>query len=304
MSDTIGYSATAPARTRVRVGIYAELTKPRITALVLVATAAGFGLGLQVDSTWAALPALLHTIVGTALVAAGANALNQCREVEFDRLMRRTQSRPLPSGRMSVNEALGFGGAAGALGMIYLTTQVNVSAALLAGMTLATYVFVYTPLKRATSTCVLVGAVSGALPPVIGWAAAGPLSIGAWLLFAILFFWQLPHFAAIAWLHRDDYARAGYPMLPVIDPGGMRTDLHMMTHTAALLIASALPVVYGLSGMAYAIGAMLLGLAFLGFSVHFVLRKSVESARWHLFASVIYLPLLLSLMLMDKLSLS
>ena len=172
----------------------------------------------------------------------------------------------------------------------------------LAAVTFLSYVFVYTPLKRTTSMCVLVGAIPGALPPVIGWAAAtGGVSLGGWLLFAIVYFWQLPHFAAIAWKYREDYARAGYPMLSVIDPDGTRTNLHVVTHTVALIVASLLPALYGVSGVVYGAGAVLLGIAFLVCGIRFLANKTRESARWHVLASIVYLPVLLTLLLLDKL---
>jgi len=279
-----------------------ELAKPRIAALVLVAASAGFLMGLPAEANWSALPLLLHVLWSVALVAAGANALNQYLESEFDARMQRTAGRPIPSGRLSRWEVCAFGGLAGAIGVAWLAVFVNLSAAALAGFTLLLYVLVYTPLKRWTPLCVFVGAVPGALPPVIGWTAAcGFLAPEAWPLFAIVFLWQLPHFAAIAWLYREDYARAGYPMLPVVDPGGHRTNLHMITHSVGLLMVSFLPVLSHHAGLVYAVGAMTLGLGFLGFGIHFVRHKTDAAARLHLFASVLYLPALCAFLLADKL---
>lgn len=308
MSDSVNIFASPIAGGAVRNGLlaraqcYLELAKPRIAVLVLVATAAGFFMGLPVGSYWHALPAMLHTILAVALVATGANALNHYLEAAHDSQMVRTAGRPIPTGRLTRSGVLAFGMAAGILGIIWLALFVNIPAAQLAALTLILYVLVYTPLKRVTSLCVYVGAIPGALPPVIGWTAAtGALTADAWPLFAILFLWQLPHFAAIAWLHREDYARAGYPMLPVVDPTGHRTNLHMMTHSLGLLMVSFLPVVEGNAGGIYAFGAMLLGLAFIGFGVHFVRNKSNAAARLHLLASVSYLPALCAFLFADKL---
>lgn len=285
-----------------RVAALFELAKPRIAALVLVATAAGFFMGLPTGADWRVLPVMLHTLVGVALVAAGANALNHWWEAEYDARMARTAGRPIPSGRLAAGEVLAFGTGSGVLGIAWLWWFVGTLPAGLAALTLLLYVVAYTPLKRVTSLSVYVGAVPGALPPVIGWvSAAGALTTEAWPLFAILFLWQLPHFAAIAWLYREDYARAGYPMLSVLDPEGHRTNLHMMTHSVGLLVVSLLPVVRGSAGAVYALGAMGLGLAFLGFGMHFVMNRSTASARLHLLASVSYLPVLCAFLLADKL---
>ena len=284
-----------------RVGAYLELTKTRIIGLVLVVVAVGFFLSLRTQADWAAVALLLHTMLGTALVAGGANALNQYLETDYDGQMVRTQDRPLPSGRLCRAEALAFGVGIAVTGMLYLALQVNLLCALLAGLTLTSYVFLYTPMKRRTPLCVYIGAVPGALPPVIGWAAGGgTLSMEAWLLFAILFFWQLPHFAAIAWQYRDDYARAGYPMLSVIDRDGVRTTLHVITHSVGLLAMSVLPVFAGLNGVVYGIGAVTLGVAFLACGAWFVVRKTASVARFHVVASVTYLPLLFALMMIDR----
>ncbi|MBI4719491.1 MAG: protoheme IX farnesyltransferase [Planctomycetes bacterium] len=278
-----------------------ELSKPTILGLVLVATCLGFYLAAPGGTAGATAALLLPCLLGTSLVAAGANALNQYLEADYDRRMARTADRPIPSGRLAPREAMAFGLTSAVAGFITLAAGTNLLAALVAGTTLVVYVCLYTPLKRVTPLCVFVGAVPGALPPVIGWsAAAGSLSVHAWLLFAIVFFWQLPHVAAIAWLYRDDYRRAGYRMLSVVDGSGTRTNLHMITHTVGLIAASLFPTFYGLAGATYAVGAVLLGLGFLGFGVWFVLRRTTEVARLHLLASVTYLPLLCALMMMDK----
>jgi len=292
---------TGPLALRARLAAYAELTKARIGVLVLIATAVGFQLSLPdypIVGTWTLL---VHTLIGTALTVAGANALNQWWEVGHDRQMARTEHRPLPSGRLAGAEALAFAIGCAVVGVTYLAAQVNGLSSLLALTAVLSYALVYTPLKRRTSACVLVGAVPGALPPVIGWAAgAGELSVGAWILFGIVFFWQLPHFAAIAWQYRDDYARAGYPMLAVIDTDGTRTNLHVVTHTVALLAVSLLPSMYRLTGTAYALGALVFGLCFLGIGIWFLAHKTNSAARLHVVASIIYLPLLLALMMIDK----
>jgi heme o synthase len=309
MSDTpsivdkpVAWAPVLPA-IRARASAYLELTKARIGVLVLLTTLVGFCMALPAgEALTTAMPLLFHCLAGTALVVAGANVLNQCLEIQHDRLMVRTANRPLPSGRVGAVEAATFGAVCGAVGVLQLSLWVNLTSAALAALALISYVLIYTPLKRVTSMCVLVGAVPGALPPVIGWtAASGELPIGAWLLFGILFFWQLPHFAAIAWQYRSDYQRAGYPMLAVIDPEGSRTNLHVMTHTTALLLVSLMPVHFGLAGPIYGGSAMLLGLAFLATGVWFLRNKTRVTARTHVIASVIYLPLLLVVMMLDGL---
>ena len=284
-----------------KAAAYFELTKPRIGAMVLVATAVGFFLALP--SAWDLRTAatLLITILGTGLVAGGANAINQCLEIETDRRMIRTADRPLPTGRLSLGEGALFAVAAAVAGVSLLAVLVNGLCAALAAATFLIYAFLYTPLKTRTSLCVLVGAIPGALPPVIGWAAArGSVDVGAWLLFGIIFFWQFPHVAAIAWQYREDYARAGCPLLPVIDVDGSRTRLHVVTHTVGLIAASVLPAIGGLVGPVYAISAMILGVAFLVSGMIFVTRRTTHAARAHVLASVAYLPLLLGLMMLDK----
>lgn len=286
---------------RARLVAYVDLSKPRIAAMVLVATALGFYLALPGELSVATLPLFLHTILGTALVAGGANALNQLLESEHDACMERTRMRPLPSGRLTGGEVFVVATLASAGGVLYLACFATVMAGVTAAVSLLLYVFAYTPLKRVTPLCVFVGAVPGALPPVIGWAAvSGDLSIHAILPFAILYFWQLPHFAAISWLYRDDYTRAGYVLLSVTDRSGARVNLHMMTHTFALMAVSILPTFYGVSGVWYGVGAVALGLGFLGFGVAFVLKRNSLMARYHLLASVVYLPLLFALMMIDK----
>ena len=270
--------------------------------MVLVATAVGFGLSLPAGSGLAAVALLAHTLLGTLFVGGGANALNQYIEAPLDLQMKRTLDRPVPSGRLSGQQALWFGVAASVVGLLYLALQTTLLASLLAAISLAVYVFVYTPLKRTTPLCVFVGAIPGALPPVIGWAAgAGALSFGSWALFSIVFLWQLPHFAAIAWRYRVDYATAGYAVAPIAGQAVVRAGLHTITPAVALIVASLLPAVYGLAGLTYAVGALVLGLAFLMSTMLFVTRKSAPAAGILMGTSLIYLPSLLAVMMIDRL---
>lgn len=283
-----------------RVAAYIELVRPRIAVLVLVATAAGFVLASPTaDMRHAGL--LASVLLGVTLVAAGANTLNQVIEANWDALMARTMDRPIPSKRLSRTEALLFGLACGLGGVFYLTLLTSPLAGALGGATFASYVLVYTPLKRTSWHSVFVGAIPGALPPVIGWAAAtGTVSTAAWMLFGIVYVWQLPHFAAIAWLHRDDYSRAGYPMLSVVDRCGERLCRHMIRWSWVLLAASLIPAGFGVSGLPYAAGAALFGLAFVAVGLRFAQHRTLQAARVHLLASVVYLPLLFGLMMFDK----
>jgi protoheme IX farnesyltransferase len=237
--------------------------------------------------------------VGTLLSSAGAAALNMVLERDADAKMERTKDRPLPAGRLSPGEALAFGTLLSAGGVAYLAAAVNLLTAGLAAAALASYLGLYTPLKRRTSLCTLVGAIPGALPPVMGWAAArGTLDVGAAALFLILFFWQLPHFLALAWMYREDYARAGQPMLPVAEPDGASTGRQVVLQTLALVVASSLPAGLGLAGPGYLAAALALGAGFLGFGIAFSTLRSRERA-WRLFmASVTYLPLLLGALIL------
>ena len=277
---------------------YVELTKPRIAVLVLFTVAAGALLAGPGVADWAVL---LHVVCGTALVAAGASALNQLLERHSDALMRRTENRPLPAGRLQPVQVLAFGVALGILGLVYLAAAVRqpltVAVAL---VTFLSYVFVYTPLKRHTWLNTLVGAVPGALPPVIGWTAVrGTLDLEAGLLFLILFLWQLPHFYAIAWIYREEYGRAGLQMLPVADPAGDRTARQMAGFCLALVAASVLPVAAGHLGLPYLAGALALGAYFFGATLGFARARSAAQARRVLRASLVYLPVLLALLLLD-----
>jgi heme o synthase len=293
-------AAPAPASLAPgRLADYLALTKPRVAVLVLFTVAAGVLLAAGRDVQ---LGVLLHTVFGTALVAAGASALNQWLERHSDARMRRTENRPLPAGRLTPVEVLGFGSLLGVAGVAYLAlTLYRPCAALVAAFTFACYVGVYTPLKARTPLNTLVGAVPGALPPVIGWCAVrGAVTAEAVALFVILFLWQVPHFLAIAWIYRDEYARAGLRMLPAVDPDGRLTARHMVTYCLALLPASLGPVLLGEAGLVYVTGAVGLGLVFLASALGFRRRHSPRQARVVLRASLAYLPGLFALMLADR----
>jgi protoheme IX farnesyltransferase len=280
------------------VAVYADLIKARLTFLVLLTTLVGFYLGCR-----GPVNALLmfHTLLGTALVAGGAAALNQLLEREHDARMRRTRNRPLPSGRLQPATVMVFGGVCACAGLLELALAVNLLTSVLGAVSLLSYLFIYTPLKRVTWLNTAVGAIPGGLPPLMGWAAArGELSGEGWALFAILAFWQLPHFLAIAWIYRDEYAQAGFKMLPVVDPEGHRTARQTVSHTLALLTASLCPFLFKLTGPVYLVGALLLGLTFLAFAIRFARRLTVTRARQLFYASILYLPLLLGIMVLDK----
>ena len=285
---------------RQRLLDYLELTKPRVTALVLMTVAAGYWLGLRAG-THAAFG--VPVLVGAVLAVGGANALNQWMEREPDRLMRRTRMRPLPAGRLDPDEARRFGVALSVAGVLWLAVTVNGLAALLTLIAIGSYVFLYTPLKRKTSLCTLVGAIPGALPPVIGWAAArNALGVEALVLFTMLFLWQLPHFLAIAVLYRDDYARAGFRMLPLVDQTGSMTARQILLYGLALLPVSLLPSLLGFAGASYAYGALVLGLGFFAVSLYAALVRSLPAMRRLFLASVIYLPSLFALLVWDHVS--
>jgi heme o synthase len=281
---------------------FCELTKPRLNSVVLLTTAAGFYLASR-DSVagtadWARL---FHALAGTFLAAGGAAALNMALERDVDGRMERTQDRPVPAGRVTAAEAALFGGLLLAAGVSWLALAANALASLLAAVTAAVYLLAYTPLKRKSALCTLVGAVSGAMPPMIGWAAArGEIAAGAWVLFGIMFLWQLPHFMAIAWMYRDDYARAGLPMLPVVDVGGAKTVGVILTSAAMLMMVSLTPVFIGIAGMIYGAGAVLLGASLLVVGVRLARERSATAAQRLFFRSLVYLPLLLSLMVWNK----
>jgi protoheme IX farnesyltransferase len=285
-------------RARRRVLDFVELTKPRIVVLVLITTWVGFYLGSHGGADYAIL---LHTLIGTALAGGGTLALNQWIEREADAKMERTRNRPLPDGRLQPFEALVFGSLATASGLLYLLAVVNVASALVTATIVISYLLVYTPLKPKTSLCTIVGAVPGALPPVIGWAAAqNTLSIEAWILFAIMFLWQMPHSLAIGWLYREDYARAGFCLLPVIDPNGGITGRQIVNNCLALLVVGLLPTLVGFTGTTYFFAALGLGGMFLWYGIKLARSCSRTAARQLLFASLIYLPVLLTIMALDK----
>jgi protoheme IX farnesyltransferase len=280
---------------------YIELTKPRITWLILMSTAVGYFFGHRGAWDWAPI---LHTLLGTALIASGTAALNQWYERDADRKMRRTAGRPIPSGRLSPERGLRFGVLLSMLGFAELGFGVNWLSALLGLLTLMSYLFLYTPLKQRTPLSTLVGAFPGAMPPIIGYAAAsGVLDAPAWALFAILFFWQFPHFLAIAWMYREDYERAGIVMLPVVQPNGKSTARQIVLYALALIPVSLVPSLLGMSGNIYLFGALALGLWYLYSGIRVAFDRTILRARAVLLVSVIYLPLIYGLMLFDRQSL-
>ena len=280
------------------VSDFAELVKARLTLLVLVTTAVGFYLGVAGP----VLPlALFHVVFGTALAAAGAAALNQWWEYRHDALMHRTRGRPIPGGRMSPRDAFLFGGLLSLAGVAYLGLLCNWLSALLAAATIAIYIFGYTPLKRISTTNTLVGAVPGALPPMIGWAAArGEVGWPAWSLFAILFCWQMPHFFAIAWMYREDYARAGFRMLSGGDLDGLRSGRQSVLFASLLLPASMLPAVAGLTSPSSLFLGLIAGAGFVALAVRFLSKRDLAAARQLFIGSIVYLPLLLLLLVLTK----
>jgi len=277
---------------------FLALTKPRLNLLVLLTTLCGLYLGAP-DGVAPIL--LFHTLVGTALVAGGSAALNQVWERDTDGLMRRTRLRPVPDGRLHASEGLWFGVLLSAVGLVQLALGVNLPAAIVAAVTLASYVLLYTPLKRRTWLSTLIGAFPGALPPVIGWAAAtGTIDVSAVTLFAIVFFWQIPHFLAIAWLYREDYARAGLPLLPVIEPDGRSTGRQALIYALLLVPASVAPALTGLAGAGYVAIATVLGIALVVLSTRFARERSTAAARRLFLASIAYLPVLWTVLVIDR----
>jgi protoheme IX farnesyltransferase len=277
---------------------FLELTKPRVTLMVLVTTFVGFYLGSQTVPDYFRL---IQTILGTAFAAGGTLALNQFLERDADATMERTRRRPLPEGRVQPAEASIFGVALTVSGLLTLWLTVNSLSALVTAAIVGSYLFVYTPLKQKTPLCIVAGAVPGALPPVIGWAAArGELDPGAWVLFAIMFLWQIPHTLAIARLYREDFARAGIRFLPVIEPDGRSTGRQILANCLALLAVSLMPTLLQVAGHLYFLAAFLLGAVFLGCGVGLAVCQSPAAARRLLFASLIYLPLLLAAMALDR----
>jgi len=295
--DSPLFGGLSPFRGTVPFSAFLEITKPRLVALVLWTVSVGF---LLASPSTPDLLLLFKTLFGTAWVAAGSMTLNQYLERESDARMKRTETRPLPSGRMNSSTALALGSFLSLAGILILAFQVNFLSALLAGVTLGSYLFIYTPLKTRTPFCTLFGALPGALPPMMGWAAAtGRLDWQAWILFTILFLWQLPHFFAIAWIYREDDKRAGFRMRSVVDPTGKRIGQEIMIYTLAVLLASLLPAVTGMSGLVYYGGAFLLGIWFLAASLRTAFQLDLR-ARSFFRQSVLYLGLLFFLMWMDK----
>ncbi|MCC7240319.1 MAG: protoheme IX farnesyltransferase [Acidobacteria bacterium] len=293
----MGSAAGTQETTRSRGADFLALTKPRLNFLVLLTTAAAYRLG--VGPELAAMP-LVHTLVGTALVAGGSAALNQVWERDTDKLMRRTRLRPLPDARLDPAHARAFGYALGVLGLLELALFVNVLSAAIAAITLASYIWFYTPLKFRTSLSTIVGALPGALPAVIGWSAAtNTLSLEAWVLFGIVFMWQMPHFLAIAWMYRDEYARAGMPLLPVIQPDGRSTGRQAVLYTAGLIPLTLMPTLIGLSTAFYLAGAVVLGAILMVFCLEFAVTRTTDAARRLFLASILYLPGLWALLVWD-----
>jgi len=290
--------AIAVAGTRSRTADYVTLAKPRLNMLVVGSTLAGYAMG---GGEMGDVPRVLSMVGGTALVAGGASAFNQVIERRTDALMRRTRLRPMADGRLASADAIVYASTLSLAGIALLTVAVNPLSAWVALATLVSYAAIYTPLKLKTSFSTVIGAVPGALPPVIGWAAAtNGLSQGAWILFGILFLWQLPHFLAIAWMYREDYARAGFPMLPVIEPDGRSTGRQSVLYTAALLPLSLAPTLVGMTSAAYFVAALLLTLGFLALTLRFATTRSVPDARRVFFGSIIYLPVLWVLMIAGR----
>lgn len=297
-SITANLDEQKAATLRARIAAYVELTKPRIALLLVLTSAAGFYLGSLGTFDWVLFA---NAMIAIALLAFGVATLNQYWERDIDRLMRRTSERPLPTKTITPIEALLFGILQCVLAELYLLVAVNELTALLGLAVIVGYVFVYTPLKTRTSISTAVGAVPGALPPLMGWTAAtGEISMMAWALFAMQYLWQFPHFLAIAWLYRDEYAKAGILMLPVVEPAGRITARQIILYTIMLVPVSLAPFFFGVSGMVFLIGAAILGLAFLTISIRAALARTNAQARFLLLASVIYLPLLFILMVADK----
>jgi protoheme IX farnesyltransferase len=281
-----------------RVADFCELAKPRVVLMVLITAYVGFYVGSADVPNY---PQLIKMLLGTALAAGGTLALNQFLERQSDALMARTRHRPIPDGRVTAVEAFWFGLAMTIAGLAYLVIAVNAISAWITALITVSYLLLYTPLKRKSPLCLIVGAVPGALPPVIGWVAArGTLDVDAWVLFAILFLWQVPHTLAIAWLYREDYAKAGIQFLPVIEPEGSSANRQIISHCAALLAVSLLPTLLGLAGTVYFIAAFVLGVGFLVSGVRLAIESSLTGARRLLYVSLIYLPVLLLMMALDR----
>jgi len=283
---------------RGRTGDYVALAKPRLNMLVVATTLAGYYMAGPARASWMVL---VHTLAGTTLVAIGASAFNQLMEIEADGLMRRTRMRPLPTGRLTPRQARIFAIVLSLSGIVELALGVNLLASGVATMTLVTYTVFYTPLKRRTSLATVVGGIPGALPPMIGWAAVrNSLSIEAWILFGIVFLWQMPHFLAIAWMYREDYKRAGFPLLPVVEPDGASTGRQALIYAAALLPLSLAPTVVAMTGNVYLAGAGIMSALFLSLAARFAWDRTTASARRLFVGSIAYLPLLWILMVLNR----
>ncbi|MEQ1730135.1 MAG: heme o synthase [Vicinamibacterales bacterium] len=291
--------SAAAARSSSMSADFLALTKPRLNFLVLITTLGGLYLAAPEGVP---LAIAIHALLGTALVAGGAAALNQVWERDVDALMRRTRLRPLPAGRLGITESRLFGIALATIGIIELAWQVNLLSAGVAALTLVSYVLVYTPMKVRSSLSTLVGAIPGALPPVIGWTAAtNSITLPAIVLFGIVFFWQMPHFLAIAWLHREDYERAGIPLLPVLESDGRRTGQQALIYAAALWPVSLMPMLVGLAGLPYSVVATALGIGFIVLSALFARERSTLTARRLFLYSIVYLPVLWGALCLDRL---
>jgi len=290
--------AAVMAGSHARTRDFFALAKPRLNLLVVASTLVGY---VMADGESLGVLRVCGLLLGTGLVAGGASAFNQVVERDLDALMKRTRTRPLPDQRLHPMEGMLFGTAITLAGLLMIVTSTNLLAAVVALATLLSYVLIYTPLKRRSSFGTVIGAIPGALPPIIGWAAAsGSLPPQAWTLFGIMFLWQLPHFLAIAWMYREDYARAGFPMLPVLEPDGRSTGRQSVVYAAALVPLSLAPTLMHMAGEVYFAGALILGLAFLGLTLRFAMTRSVRDARRVFFGSITYLPLLWILMIANK----
>jgi protoheme IX farnesyltransferase len=295
----VSNSRTAELAQPTKLGAYIALTKPEVSLLVLMTTGAGFYMGARGPMPWLHM---LHVIFGTMMIAAGTAALNHYIERESDRFMRRTASRPLPAGQLTPAEALRFGLGLALAGAVDLYYSAGSIACLLGVFTSLSYLLAYTPLKKRTVWATFIGAIPGAIPPMIGWTAAtGELGTGAWLLFAIVFLWQFPHFHAISWMYREDYARAGILMLPVVDKDGTRTFRQIVLYAASLVAVSLLPAIMGFAGMLYFFGALVTCTGLVQVCLWAASAKTNTRAKWLMHATVLHIPILLGLMMYDKL---